>query len=111
LNVPEIDNLFQQSEELDVRRQIVHELISEENLDRKTDLHNPLLWAAMEMIRDQLEQKGLSGASRILGEFRVHGMRYLISDKRKGRGEYIEALKAVGADSLRPEPNRLPRTL
>lgn len=101
----EIAGLFEESREVDVKRQIVSELLSDENLDRKTELTIPLRWSCLKMIADTLERNELKRSALLLNNFITTSMKYLVSKGRKGRTEYIEALRALGAmDRAEPPP-------
>ena len=89
-----VNKLFSFDETSDEQR-IVHELLSEENLDRKTELSQPLRWSILSQIENLCEKFGLHKSNSILNQFIQTSFRYLISKDRKGRLEYIEALKAL----------------
>lgn len=88
-----LDSLFSSSPS--VEKEIVDELFSEDNLDRKTELDKPIQWSVMKVLREFLDQHTLPYSSGILQEFVETSFRYLISKKRKGRGEYVKALQAI----------------
>lgn len=91
--VNELDSLF--SSTPSVEKEIVDELFSEDNLDRKTELKLPIQWAVMNVLREFLEEHRLTYSSNILEEFVDTSFRYLISRKRRGREEYVRALQAL----------------
>ena len=98
--VEELSKIFSSEPIQDIKREIVLELLnSEKNLEEKTELDRPLKWSALESIREYIESLGLKRSSEILLKFQIKSFVYLISKDRKGRAEYIEALKAVGAMS------------
>lgn len=78
-----------------VEREIVNELFSNENLDRKTELKHPVNWSIIDVIRQYLKDHNLPYSATILQNFIETSFRYLISKNRKGRAEYVEALKAL----------------
>jgi hypothetical protein len=78
-----------------VEREIVNELFSNENLDRKTELKHPVSWSIIDVIRQYLKDHQLPYSANILQNFIETSFRYLISKNRKGRAEYVEALKAL----------------
>jgi hypothetical protein len=88
-----LDNLF--SATPSVEKEIVDELFSEENLDRKTELKRPIQWSVMKVLREFLDEHDLPYSSNILMEFVETSFRFLISRNRKGREEYVKALRAV----------------
>lgn len=103
----ELGEIFHFNEEVDVERKIVEQLLNEENLDTKTEMNSPLRWACMNSIRDYLEKKNLNKSKQILELFMQTSYRYLISNKRKGRSEYIEALRAISNKVEELEPKRV----
>lgn len=78
-----------------VEREIVNELFSNENLDRKTELKRPLSWSIIDVIRNYLQGHNLTYSSGILQNFIEISFRFLISKNRQGRQEYVEALKSI----------------
>jgi hypothetical protein len=88
-----LDTLF--SATPSVEKEIVDELFSDANLDRKTELSKPIQWSVMKVLREFLDQHTLPYSSGILMEFVDTSFRFLISHKRKGRQEYVQALKAI----------------
>ncbi|MFW9949620.1 MAG: hypothetical protein ACFFKA_05790 [Candidatus Thorarchaeota archaeon] len=81
--------------EMSIEQKIVEELLNGKNLETKTELNKPILWSCMKLIEDFLESKKLSKSSIIIRVFTEYTFRYLISKDRKGRTEYLEALKGL----------------
>lgn len=101
-----IENLFSDKSEIDVKQKIVEELLNNKNLETKTELKSPLSWSCMTTLETFLESKNLKISASILNGFTSLSFKYLISKERKGRKEYIEALKTLsGMDKLNPIPN------
>lgn len=88
-----LSDLF--AEDSDVEQKLVHELVGDENLEKKTELQFPLRWSVLTVIQEQLDQKAMPKSSQILSHFRETAFKYLISHDRKSRAEYIDALKAI----------------
>lgn len=88
-----LSDLFATPDE-DVRKKIVEELLSTENLDRKTDLNKPVTWACLTILQEMLERKKLSESGSIIANFTEWAFRYLVSKNRLSRKEYVEALRA-----------------
>ena len=87
-----IESLFQ-GQEVNVQQKIVQELLSVENLDRKTELDKPLKWSCLTTIEEFVKKYDLKFSANIINKFTDLSFRYLISKNRKGRSEYVEALK------------------
>lgn len=89
-------DIFQSKTNSDVEREIVLELLnSERNLDEKTELSKPLKWSCLRTISSFLKNLELNQSNTILEGFMVQAFKFLISKSRKGRQEYIEALKSI----------------
>jgi hypothetical protein len=89
--------IFSKKEIGDVKREIVLELLnSDNNLEEKTELGKPLKWSCLKAIQSFIEANDLPKSANILDSFINISFRYLISNSRKGRNEYIEALKSLG---------------
>ncbi len=93
----ELDDMFPAPsvESDDMQREIVHELLSNQDLEKKTELGKPIAWAALRTIRVFLKTHNLIYSAGILRGFTKTAFKYLISKDRKSRAEYIEALKSV----------------
>lgn len=94
----DMKSLMDTTEEMDIKQKIVEELlINNRNLETKTELSKPISWACMSMIEEVLEGKEMSFSAGLLKSFSKTAFTYLISKDRKGRNEYIEALKSLSA--------------
>lgn len=99
------NQLFENTkEEIDVKKKIVEELLTNENLESKTELKAPLRWSCLDSIRDYVSKHNMPYSAIILEKFIQTSFKYLISNERKGRAEYIEALKAL-SNLEQPKPN------
>jgi len=78
-----------------IDQKIVEELLNQENLDTKTELSKPMSWACLSLIQNYLKAKNLPKSAIILEDFIKFAFKYLISKDRKGRLEYLEALKGL----------------
>ena len=87
--------LFAPSDD-DIRREIVRELLSTDNLDRKTHLKKPVTWAALTILEEMLDRAHLPESSSVINRFTELAFRYLISKDRLSREEYVRALNAFG---------------
>lgn len=94
--MPEIDSIFKNLDEEDLKQKIVEELLNNEhNLETKTELSKPIKWSTLSVIKSFIEDKKLPNASSILEKFMKTSFTYLISKQREGRKEYILALNAL----------------
>lgn len=75
-----------------IQKEIVQELLSDENLEQKTELEKPIKWTILSLVQNFLESKKLTKSAGLLEQFKDIGMKYLISKNRQSRKEYIEAL-------------------
>lgn len=90
-----LEQLMDNGQELDLRKQIIEELLNEDNLETKTELDKPLRWSCLNSIDDFINSKQLPISSGILKKFIGMSYKLLISHKREGRKEYVEALKSL----------------
>jgi len=91
-----IADIFSQKAEKDTKREIVLELLdSDKNLDEKTELKKPMRWACLKTVENFIDSQKLPKSAGIISSFITQSHKYLISKDRKGRGEYIEALKSL----------------
>ena len=90
----EIASLMSNSD-VNVEQKIVEELLNQNNLDTKTELSTPISWSCLKIIQEFLENKKLGACSNVLSQFIAIAFKYLISKDRKGRLEYLEALKGI----------------
>lgn len=91
-----LNDLFSKNEETDVKKQIVEKLLNnDDDIASKTELLKPLRWSCLDSIRDFIEKHKMTYSTTILKKFIETSFIYLISNERKGRTEYINALKAL----------------
>lgn len=90
----ELQSLMGNSD-INIEQKIVEELLNQSNLDTKTELNKPMSWACLSLIQDYLKKKKMEKSSYVLEEFIKICFKYLISKDRKGRLEYLEALKGI----------------
>lgn len=76
---------------------LIDQFFSDKDIEKKTELDKPLKWSALKMIEDKLEAKGLHLSANVIRQFRETSFRYLVSYKRQGRKEIIEALQSLTA--------------
>jgi len=91
--VPSLADMFEAG--TSIEKEIVEELLSDANLDRKTELAKPFRWSALGVLEAFFSSKGLDHCSETLRQFTETSFRYLVSKNRQGRKEYVEALRAV----------------
>ena len=91
-----LNDIFSKVEEQNLRQKIVEELLNTEtNLEAKTDLAKPMKWSCLNVINDYINNRDLKKSSAILSLFENISFKFLISNKRKGREEYIQALQSL----------------
>jgi len=106
----DLADIFTQRAVSDTKKEIVMQLLnSNEHLEEKTELAKPIAWSTLEAIREYLATLGLTRSAQIIERFMHQSFRFLISHSRQGRGEYIEALKALSAmaDETEEDPTAL----
>jgi hypothetical protein len=89
-----LDSLFQIDDESDSHK-LTNELLSDSNIERKTELDKPIQWSIINVLENRLNTLGLLKSEGILKTFKESSFRYLISKARQGRKEYVEALKNI----------------
>lgn len=58
-------------------------------------MNQPIKWCAIDLIREFLKNKQLEKSTNVLNQFIQVAFKYLISKDRKGRLEYVDALKSI----------------
>lgn len=107
-----LEKIFTQKAVSDIKREIVVELLdSTKNLDEKTELDKPLIWSTLHSMKKYIEEKGLENSAKIIEKFTNQSFKYLISKKRQGRKEYIEALNSLAQLESKEEPKSLLGTI
>jgi hypothetical protein len=106
-----LSQLFSNTADEDLRKAVVEKLINNDDLESKTELIKPLRWSCLNSIEDFIKSHKLPISSTILQLFIKTSFKYLISNDRKGRIEYIEALKALSNTmnnpNLKSDTNKL----
>ena len=107
-----LSSIFEQKPTKDIKKEIVEELLnSEKNLYEKTELKKPLQWSCLRSMKSFIEDNNLPESSKILEAWIKQAHKFLISSERKGRGEYIEALKALGKMDEKDEESKIKEKL
>lgn len=105
-----ISKMFEGKIQQDPKREIVVELFnSDERLDEKTELDNPIRWACLHSMQQYIENLNMKYSALILEKFINKTMKFLISKNRKGRDEYIQALKSLA--NLDEQPKKKENSL
>lgn len=78
---------------------ILDQLFSDDELEKKTDLTRPINWSVMSVLAEFLRQRGLKRSAGIVEAFVNTSFKYLISKSRKGREEFVEALKRAALET------------
>lgn len=94
----DLDDLF--DTEQSTETEILAELMSLSDLDRKTDLTHPIVWSVLQTVSAYLDGKQLHKSAGLIDNFMQMSFRYLISKNRRGRAEYVQAVEAF-ADELK----------
>lgn len=66
---------------------------SDNNLELKTEINNPLAWSILTTFKDFVEENGLKNSAKLLDTFIKLNFKYLISKNRKSREEIVSSLK------------------
>lgn len=90
-----IEALLKQSIEENPIADIVGSLSSDKDLERNSDLDNPVLLACLTTEQKYLEDNNLNESAQFLKNFTYNLLSYLISKKRMSRNEKVESLKAI----------------
>jgi len=81
--------------QMDIEQKIVEELLNNNNLESKTELHKPMAWSCLNVVEEFLKEKKLPKSIDVLRKFTQITFKYMISYDRKGRLEYIDALNRM----------------
>lgn len=108
----DLNKVFSEQATNDIQHKIVDELLNQNNLSQKTELDKPLNWSCLEIIQIELTKANLPKSAQILEDFKNYTFRFFISKNRKGRLEYVDALKSINSGlTLNPNsmenPNKL----
>ena len=103
LTVSEINSEIRVIEEENPLTKTLNNLLSDDNIEKKTELDKPLKWSALKVIEDKLTDIQLVRSAKVIHDFRENSFRYLISYKREGIREKIEALQAIANFQLKNE--------
>jgi len=96
-NLDNLNQLFSPQEAADNSIMEVAKLLvtKDKNLALKTEIDDPLNFAVMGAMGDYLKKSGLDRSAKLIGNILDNHMTYMVSFKRRGRGELIEALKIL----------------
>lgn len=75
--------------------EILTNLMQAENIEMKTEIKKPLQLAKLYVLKTLLQNTGFNTASNIIDTFIQKYLVYMVSDKRKGRKEIIEAVSGI----------------
>lgn len=96
-NLDNLDQLFTPRTKEDAQIMEVAKLLvtKDENLSLKTEIDDPLNFAVMGAMSDYLKKSGLDRSAKLIKNILDNHMTYMVSFKRKGRGELIDALRIL----------------
>ena len=75
------------------------------NLDLKSEIHNPRIFALLDVIIEELEYRDFKRAVTIWKTFRQSYVRLMVSYKRGGRIEMVEMMKEIIKDEMKESKN------
>lgn len=75
--------------------EILTNLMQAENIEMKTEIKKPLQLAKLYVLKELLQDAGFNTASGIINAFIQKYLVYMVSDKRKGRKEIIDAISGI----------------
>jgi len=84
-------------------QEILLSLLDEEDLEMKTEIHDPLGLTALKILQEYLEKCELSKSAKLIDIFTEYFLKYMVSYKRKSRAEIIEAISKSMSLELKEE--------
>ena len=85
----------------------LQQLLNIENLEVKTDITHPVMFAKMQSHGRTLEKLGLEKTAKTWNKLIRYILTNNISKSRKGRKEFVEALKSSQQSLIPENPNNL----
>ena len=85
---------------------VLSELFSDDGIEKKTDLSRPLNWSVMQVLASFLEDRGMRQSAALLRSFIKKSFRVLVSKSRRGRAEFVEALRSKKEEQQQQPPGR-----
>lgn len=100
-----VDLINQNANETSEQYKLLKELISsDENLEMKTEITNPLYLAILKTYSEYLKRNKFDAAHSHVEYFIKQFLVYNVSKKRKSRAEIVEAFKQMSQNSLNEQP-------
>jgi len=87
-----MENLLKVEHKRELETEILDYLLDEENLDVKTEIERPLLWAQLDEIANFLLSNSFTQSSNTIKSWMHQAKKYYVSHDRKGRIEMVESL-------------------
>jgi hypothetical protein len=75
--------------------EILTRLMKADDIELKTEIKKPLHLAKLYVLKELMQDAGFNTAGEIIDRFIQKYLVYMVSDKRKGRREIIEAVSGI----------------
>ena len=100
-----MESFFSKHEQL--QEKVLKELTSLDNIEMKTEITEPINLAFIRLIERLCKNNGFNKTSQTLSKFCELYLQYMVSFKRQGRKEFVEAFRSL-QDRLGGERGNLP---
>jgi len=91
--------------DVSIQEILIAMLDGEKNLDLKTHIHKPKQLSALVILSKYLKSNGCKGSGKILDDFLLKFLRYMVSFDRLSRIEVIKAISSALERELENESN------
>jgi len=99
----DLEKLFVTNQEDEIRQKLVAKLLDESDMDTKTEIENPFAWACIDLLGNYALENQLPFTAHLFAEIERKTERKMVSNDRKGRSEYIQAINALSANLSKSE--------
>lgn len=96
---------LEKEDEVSIQEILINMLDGEKNLDLKTHIHKPKQLSALVILSKYLKSNDCKVSSKILDDFLLKFLRYMVSFDRLSRIEVIKAISSALERELNKEAN------
>ena len=112
-NTTALDRFYNEFQDMPIEQQqeffkLVKEMYSgDKHLNLKTDIKNPPLHSALDLLSDYFKDIGMRDGSKYIKNYSRYLKEQMVSDNRKGRGEFTQLMSAKLQQIARSFSDRL----
>lgn len=97
--MPELQEAFEGIDQTSYEK-ILSQLLTEGNIDLKSDLKNPMALTQLASLSKWCEKEKLTKTQEMIDSFIEKYLRYMVSHNRKSRTEIVQAFNDIYKDNL-----------